>query len=422
MNQKQISIAVFGSSGGVAKSVLALLGKSAQTPDDPLYEHLRQCRLHLVDWKQREAGYYKAICPSLSDKITLHKLDLTDLDTVRRFLAEAEVSLVIDTSWADTVEMLELCDELAIAYVNTALEIASVDASDQLHGFTLLERYHIFEERRGSFQNTKAIVCSGMNPGVVQWMAHEMLKETPDELPIACYVVETDNTFYKDKSLVKPRTVYSSWSPECFLDEAISNYPMFVQQHTPLVLYNDVYELQFKVTLGDIQFYGCLMPHEEVLTMGQHYNMEFGFIYKVNDYTIGTIRDNLQNSDDLWEWNHKVLDPGDAELTGADLVGVLLVYKDKERFMYNVMDNASVYAKYGANATYFQVACGVYGAVCSLLLDEVPNGVHYVDDLLMTAASSYGHYVSRYMTPFIKGENAASDGLLLQRMRPFRSS
>ncbi len=193
---------------------------------------------------------------------------------------------------------------------------------------------------------------------------------------------------------------------------------MFVQQRTPLVLYNDVYELEFKVTLGDIEFHGCLMPHEEVLTMGRLYDMEFGFIYRVNDHTTSVIRDNLHCSGELWDWNHVVFDPNEAELVGQDLVGVLLVYPDRERFMYNVMDNAAVFAKYGTNATYFQVACGVYGAVCSLLLDQVPNGAHYVDDILQF--TRYGEYVSRYMKPFINGSNDRTDGLLLQRMRPFQ--
>lgn len=313
--------------------------------------------------------------------------------------------------------MLQCCDELGVQYINTALENTMVDEKEELEGFTLLERYRIFEENRMRFRGTKAIIGSGMNPGVVQWMALKMMQQVPDELPIGCYIVEHDDTFYADLSKAKKKTVYTTWSPECFLDEAILNYPMFMKQHMAMFLYNDVYELEFKVALGDKQFYGCLMPHEEVVTLGKAFDMEFGFIYRVNDYTTNVILDNLSNANDLWNWNHQVLDPLDGELNGSDLVGVLLVYKDKERYMYNVMSNKEIFAEYKTNATYFQVACGIYGALSTLLLDDIPDGIYYVDELLLQTDSGYGQYLTYYMKHFVTGENDKSDGLLLDRLR-----
>jgi hypothetical protein len=62
------------------------------------------------------------------------------------------------------------------------------------------------------------------------------------------------------------------------------------------------------------------------------------------------------------------------------------------------------------------VACGVYGAVASQVLDRLPAGVYYVDELLMQTESRYGAYVSQYMKHFTSGENAVSDGMLLDRM------
>ena len=79
-----------------------------------------------------------------------------------------------------------------------------------------------------------------MNPGVVQWMAINLMKENPDNPPLACYIVEHDSTFYADKNLIEPNTIYTSWSVECFLDEAILCYPMFVKHHLQHYLYEDV--------------------------------------------------------------------------------------------------------------------------------------------------------------------------------------
>jgi hypothetical protein len=57
--------------------------------------------------------------------------------------------------------------------------------------------------------------------------------------------------------MAKENVIYTTWSPECFLEVAIFSYPMFMKHHTPLFLYENFYDLEFKVTLGDIQYYGC---------------------------------------------------------------------------------------------------------------------------------------------------------------------
>lgn len=414
MNQS-LGLTILGSGGGVAKSVLSILDKAFQDPNDPIHSKIRRLDLHLVDKKQKDKSYYEQFIPHVG--FTLHQFDLGSLNRFRQHLKDTGTTVVIDVSWADTVEMLQCCDELGVMYINTALENTMVDEKEELEGFTLLERYRIFEENRGRFTGSKAIIGSGMNPGVVQWMAITLMEQLPGEPPLGCYIVEQDDSFYADPAKVQKKTVYSTWSPECFLDEAILNYPMLMKQHMPMFLYNDVYELEFKVTLGPKQFHGCLMPHEEVITLGKAFDMECGFIYRVNDHTTDNIKANLANANDLWNWKHQVLDPLDGELTGSDLVGVLLVYKDKERYMYNVLSNQEVFAEYKTNATYFQVACGIYGALSTLLLDDIPDGVYFVDELLLQTDSGYGRYLSYYMKHFVTGENDRSDGLLLDRLK-----
>ncbi|WP_458414808.1 S-adenosylmethionine decarboxylase related protein [Schinkia sp. CFF1] len=418
MGDEEVVISIFGSAGGVARAVLSLLNKSATDPNDPLHPIIGKSKLHLFDKKKKNLQYYEEICPDLCNRISLYQCDFLDLHRVRHHLYATQTTLLIDLSWADTIDMIAICNDLGISYVNTALEIVDVDDDESLEGFTLIERFSRFSYVKDTFTNMKGITCSGMNPGVVQWMAHTLMTLHPNEKPLACYIVERDTTFFKDPTFVQPKTIYSTWSPECFLDEALLNFPMFVKEQVPVFLYNNVYDKEFKVTLGDIQFYGCLMPHEEVLSLGTLYNMETGFIYKVNDYTTQSIIENLDVADELWNWDFKVLDPKEAELEGQDMVGVLLVYEDKERFIYNVMDNDSTNKRFGINGTYLQVACGVYAATCTLLLETIPYGVFFVEELLKTVPDiDYGKYVKQYMPDFVIGENKNSDGLLLNRMR-----
>lgn len=362
---------------------------------DPIHHIIKSSRIHLVDNKQK------------------------DNDNFINHLKDTKTTLVVDVSWADTVEMLQCCNQLGVNYVNTALENTEVDDNEDLYeGFGLLERLRHLEKHKDNILNSSAIIGSGMNPGVVQWMAIELLKEdSSDDVPLGCYIVEHDTSFYKDKNVAKENVVYTTWSPECFLDEAILSYPMFMKNRMPLFLYEKVYDVEFKVTLGDKQFYGCLMPHEEVFTLGKLYDMEGGFLYKINDHTTELIRANIDGLEKIWDFEMKVLDPLDAPLEGEDLAGVLLVYQDKERYMYNVLSNDSIFSQYKTNATYFQVACGIYAALSVMLLDQIPKGAYYVDELLLQTTNHYGDYLTYYMIDFVTGENKHSDGLLHERMK-----
>ncbi|GAA0182644.1 hypothetical protein SH2C18_49850 [Clostridium sediminicola] len=415
-----IILSILGSAGGVAKSVLSLLNKAIHDNNDPIHYLLKSCNIHLIDCKQKGMDYYERLFPNLQDKITLYEINLNDTNKFKAHLKKTRTTHVIDVSYADTVEMLRCCNECKVVYINSAFENTSVDKNADLEGFTLQERYKIYEYYKPEFSNTTAIICSGMNPGVVQWMAVKLIKELPNEMPQGCYIVEEDTSFYEDESIADKDTIYSTWSPVCFLDEAILSYPAFMKEHMSIFLYKEVYELQLKVTLGEKQFYGCLMPHEEAIMLGKLFDIESGFIYKVNEHTTNLIKNNLGNLDCLWNKPMKVLDPVDAPLKGQDLVGVLLVYKDKERYMYNVSDNKEIFSKYGTNATYFQVACGIYGALATVLLDDIPQGIYYVDELIYKTNSKYGEYLSYYMEKFIIGENKHVDGDLLHRIKKDR--
>lgn len=159
------------------------------------------------------------------------------------------------------------------------------------------------------------------------------------------------------------------------------------------------------------------MPHEEVLILGKNFNMEVGFLYRINEYTTNIIRQNLDQVEDLWNWNRKVFNPAEEEVAGEDLVGVLLVYENSETYMYNVMNSSQVFRKYKTNATYFQVGCGIYAGLSSLLLDQFEQGAYYVEELLLNTESKYGEYLNLYMKDFVMGHNNFTDGLLHDRVR-----
>lgn len=418
MNKRNpYSITILGSSGGVAKAILSIFNRSVQDKRDPLHHILMNAKFHLIDLYQQTIEYYTSLFPNLKDKLNLLQFDLGDVIQFYNHLKITNTKIVIDASWADTIEMLECCNKLGVYYINTALENTSVDEDEGLYGFPITERYLRFEAVKWNFTNTKAIIGSGMNPGIVQYMAIKLIKENPDDKPLACYFVEHDNSFYRNKKLIEPETIYASSSVDSFLIAAIFSYPILFRHHLPLYLYEYVYAAEYKVKLGSREFYGCLTPREEVFTLGKLYDMEIGFIYRVNEYTTELIQNNLSDVHKLWDWNQKIIDPSDGVVEGENLVGVLLVYNDHEKYVYHSTKSSEIFSEYQTNATYFQAACGVYAGLASLLLDPIPLGVYYVDELLICTMSGYEKYLTYYMKDFVMGENNDSDGLLHQRMK-----
>ena len=410
-------ISILGSGGGVAKSVLSILNRAVEDENDPIHLFIKNCELHLVDLKQKNIHYYEKRFPNLMNKVSLHQFDVNNSKNLKSHLKDTKTDIVLDISFGDTVNTLKCCDSLGVIYINSAFESVSVDENEAFIGFPLQERYKIFESHRDEFKNTSAIICSGMNPGVVQWMAIELMKRYPEKKAKGCYIVENDTSFFEDEKSADKNTIYTTWYPEGFLDEAINSYPTFMKKHYPLFLYSQVYELEFKVTLGNENFYGCLMPHEEAITLGKMFDMETGFIYKINDHTTNLIKANLKDIESLWNHPMKVLDPETDSLKGVDSVGVLLVFDDMEAYMYNPLDNKETYSKYKTNATYLQVAAGVYGALSVILLDDIPRGIYYVDELLTSTTNDYGKYLSYHLENFVVGENSFSEGDLVSRMR-----
>ena len=220
----------------------------------PIHKYIYNSKIYLIDKQQKNLIIFKII-PNLIEKLVLCQFDLQDTNKLKQHLVNTNTTVVIDVSFGDTVNMLSCCNKLGIKYINTALENELVDEDKDgiYEGVGLCERYKIFKSNENKFKNTTAIVCSGMNPGVIQWMALEAIKNNNNKVPKACYIVELILS-YKDESLADKNTLYTTWSTECFLDEAILSYPLFVQQHTPLLMYNKIYELEFKVRLGDIYF------------------------------------------------------------------------------------------------------------------------------------------------------------------------
>lgn len=78
MDNYQTVITLLGSSGGVAKSILSILNKSAVDQRDPIHSYISGCTIHLIDIKQKEENYYSRLFPNLFKRFVFHQFDLKD--------------------------------------------------------------------------------------------------------------------------------------------------------------------------------------------------------------------------------------------------------------------------------------------------------------------------------------------------------
>lgn len=179
-------ISVLGSAGGVANAIFSILNKSGQDVNDPIHQQIKVCTFHLIDCKQVVAPTYYHSFPNMKDQFFFHEFDLKDIEKFKAHLRDTQTTVVVDISWADTIEMIQCCNQLGVSYVNTALENTMIDENEDLYaGFGLIERFRQLEMHKDKFKNSKAIIGSGMNSGVVQWMALELLKsDTSENQPI----------------------------------------------------------------------------------------------------------------------------------------------------------------------------------------------------------------------------------------------
>src|SRR5574341_1955888 len=116
---QEVAISIFGSAGGVAKALLSLLNKSILDPNDPLHSLINNSKLHFIDYNQRDINYYNQICPDLLEQMVLYEFNLEDLTKVREHVFETKTTLIIDLSWANTIDILDICNDFGISYVNT---------------------------------------------------------------------------------------------------------------------------------------------------------------------------------------------------------------------------------------------------------------------------------------------------------------
>ncbi len=354
------NLLILGASGNVARALLRRLGgrradfgrvvlldKSEHVREDRFLEHQRleyqfiHRRLHLP----RDQAYY------------------------RRLLRRHEIDIALDVTDADTLPVLAATDLAGVSYVGTSLNEAKRGAN------ALVEALHPTREKR---RRAPHILCSGMNPGVVNiWVWHGVRRYGK---PREIVHFEYDTSMAADgwRPLI-------TWSRKEFLSEVVWDPTGLVQDGRPVIFRTNAIQhrchmrsiLQPVMPLPSYP-HGFLVLHEENLTLGRLLGISSKFIYAIHPKTMAYLSRRWRRRGRVLLTDLEIGDNTLTPLDGEDTIGVCLDYPRQRVYYLHSLANSAVV---GTNATCTQVAVGVYAALYTLLRERLAPRLYFVSDL-----------------------------------------
>ncbi|OHE79893.1 MAG: hypothetical protein A2107_13955, partial [Verrucomicrobia bacterium GWF2_62_7] len=242
----------------------------------------------------------------------------------RQLLRRYQIDIALDVTDMDTLPILEATDAAGVSYVCTAL-------NDGKRSVT--ELVSLLDATRARKRRAPHILCSGMNPGVVNiWVWHGVRHYgVPRE------IVHFEYDTSKPANGWRPTL---TWSRRQYLTEVAWDPTGKVVDGKAVVLRTNalqnrepMHALLRPVMPLDSYPHGWLVLHEENLTLGQRLGVSSKFIYAIDQRTMAHLTRRWRQRGTLHVSDLEIGDNTVAPLDGTDTVGVCLEY-DRRRVYY----------------------------------------------------------------------------------------
>lgn len=366
---KKPNLLILGASGGVANALLHFLVHHRNFFD----------KLILLDKNKKILSDIYIDHKSLNYIFVNKRIILPAKEKeYHSILKKYKINIVLDITDDSSIPLLESTNKAKVSYVNTGMNDSKKVICDL-----------IFEvwRKRSSLKNAPHILCSGMNPGVVNMWASYGIEQFG--IPKQIILFEYDTACISDGW--RPSV---TWSIKEFLEEVVRDPSAIMlgrfktKELLPNALENREKMDSILKPIMKLDKYpeGFIVSHEETSSLAQKYDIPAKYVYAIN---IGTMKTLIK----LYEKNkiirHSELILADNTcriLEGADNIGMILDYKDKMVYYFNSIPNNSVI---GSNATYTQVAIGILSALFTLVFDKLNPGIYFVEDLFKTGYKYY---------------------------------
>lgn len=227
------------------------------------------------------------------------------------------------------------------------------------------------------------ILFTGMNPGCVNVWAEVGISKFGKPQQMLEFEYDTS------KFLREHKEKMVTWCLEEFLSEVVTDPSESMlgrrKFHNAKVssLYHREDMEHLLAPLMPLKTYpqGCVVGHEECVTLADKHDMPCKFVYSVNLETMAHIQK-------LYETNGKVTpedlvigtNVGDP-LVGADNIFMRLDYPDRYVYYRNAIQNKTLI---DTSCTDMQVIIGIYAALFTLISHDLKPGIYFPEDLMDT--------------------------------------
>lgn len=367
------NLLVLGASGSVAHTTLVYLKN---------HRHLIG-KLILSDQRDFKEDRFESLEELDARFIKLHIGLETEKDFIK-LLKKEEIDVVLDLSDAPTERLARLVFEYGKAsYICCAFCTESfAPLGEALNEWT-------DERKKEKKPSMPHIFFTGMNPGAVNVWAAIGAKKFGKPLEMTEFEYDTSRFMKKHKEKMV------TWCVTEFVVELVTDPAEIIlgdhkiQNMYPNGLYHtEDLEPLFSPVLKLAQYpQGCVVTHEECVTLGNRWNIPSRFIYTVNQETMNFIKKTYEATGKIEDKDLILANNVDDPLLGSDNIAVRLDYKDKAVYYFNSASNENLKE---CSGTDYQVVTGVFAALLTILNDDLKKpGIYYPEDLLDTTFAKF---------------------------------
>jgi len=363
--EKKKNILIIGACGGVGRAFLHAL----------VEERERLGKLVLVDKQDPWADDQGLPFQVLKGEFLKASVDLDKgRDDYLRLLESRGIDIAIDLSVNETRAVLSTTDGAGVSYINTGV----ANRPGENFSEVVLDLVH----RRNASWNAPHILCSGMNPGIVNMWVRKAIEESGVPKNIVHFEYDTGESVNGGVPII-------AWSRETFLDEIVNDPAGYVEGRNriqflrPNPLKNRVSMEEVLSPIMTLASYprGFLLLHEENITLGQEYDVPSRFLFSLKSETMDYLEKVYDKNNEVPLDTLALGDNRKVLLKGEATVGVCLEYESTREYFFNTTAQGTVP---GVSGSCRQVAAGLYAALRSVLEAPLQRRVYFVEDLLGT--------------------------------------
>ena len=391
---------ILGAAGGVGGAYINILAKSPIANEVIPYGST----LLLADKEPicameslRQRYFIKVISDVyIGDKISLIAL-----------INKYAISCVIELADIETYDFLSVCSYFGIPYLGTGYGVWPKVYEDKHNSRAqILIRAREIRSNNNRLpysQKSSYIIGSGMNPGIVNALVENSIHWLSNKRHVSpdCIIEDISHIIFTEEDTTSVSTQFDNkqfpitWNPIHAYEEFVEPLTGYLDNSKTVWVTSSPYQSSYSVWCMDKLITGMLVPHEEVVTIGEKYpKAQTGFIYKIPRVSkqqldiinkLSTIEPILLNY-----CKYK-------NLKGYDAVGVLLQTHSYGCCWFGFKNFHNEAAIYQTNATLMQVAAGVLAGTAALL--DAKPGVLVTEDL---DTEAYLKLVEHILGPIIK--------------------